>query len=113
MTATDSDTPSAEQQSPPEQSIHHLSAFQRDLLVALSTIENNGEMPYGLNIKRRLEDLYDGDVNHGRLYPNLDTLVAGGYIEKGQIDKRTNSYTITESGIKVLENRKDEIKNTL
>ncbi|ERH09331.1 MAG: transcriptional regulator PadR-like family [halophilic archaeon J07HX64] len=39
------------------------------------------------------------------MYPNLDTLVDEGFIDKGEIDKRTNSYTLTEEGHEVLRQR--------
>ena len=34
--------------------------------------------PHGLAIKEELEGYYESEVNHGRLYPNLDTLVEKG-----------------------------------
>lgn len=42
---------------------------------------------------------------HLRLYPNLDDLVSVGYVEKGQIDDRTNSYSITDEGLEMIEER--------
>lgn len=113
MTAANSNTPSAEQQSPDEETIHHLTGFQRDILVTVSKLEDDDTTPYGLAIKRHLESLYDDDINHGRLYPNLDELVTDGYIDKGRIDDRTNSYTLTELGINTLETRKAELKSVL
>lgn len=71
-----------------------LSGFQRD---ALAVIVRDGPQ-YGLAIKRELEDLYEGEVNHGQLYPNLDTLVENGYLKKSQRDRRTNEYGATEAG---------------
>lgn len=71
-----------------------LSAFQRDLLAIIA--DEDGE--YGLGIKRRIESLYAEDVNHGRLYPNLDELVEMGYVEKSELDKRTNQYKLTHDG---------------
>ena len=50
----------------------------------------------GTKIKAKLEDYYGTEVNHGRLYPNLDTLVDMGLIEKRKRDKRTNEYLLTE-----------------
>jgi DNA-binding PadR family transcriptional regulator len=70
-----------------------LTAFQQNILVIL------GEEPrYGLAIKRELEDYYDEEVNHGRLYPNLDDLVEMGLVEKSELDKRTNQYALTDDG---------------
>jgi DNA-binding PadR family transcriptional regulator len=70
-----------------------LTAFQQNILVILSE-----EPMYGLAIKRGLEDYYGDEVNHGRLYPNLDDLVEMELVEKSQLDKRTNQYALTERG---------------
>ncbi|PSP86189.1 PadR family transcriptional regulator [Halobacteriales archaeon QS_1_68_17] len=74
-----------------------LTAFQQNILVILSE-----EPRYGLAIKRELEDYYDSEVNHGRLYPNLDDLVEMGLVEKSQLDKRTNQYALTEDGYQAV-----------
>ncbi|WP_458210669.1 PadR family transcriptional regulator [Haladaptatus sp. NG-SE-30] len=74
-----------------------LTAFQQNVLIVLAE-----ESRYGLAIKRELEDYYDEEVNHGRLYPNLDTLIERGLVEKSELDKRTNEYAITDDGISVL-----------
>ena len=70
-----------------------LTAFQQNILTILAE-----EPRYGLAIKRELEQYYDSDVNHGRLYPNLDDLVEMGLVEKSELDKRTNQYALTEKG---------------
>ncbi|WP_101296276.1 PadR family transcriptional regulator [Halegenticoccus soli] len=70
-----------------------LTAFQQNILVILAE-----EPMYGLAIKRSLEDYYGTEVNHGRLYPNLDDLVDLGLVEKSELDKRTNQYELTEKG---------------
>jgi len=70
-----------------------LTAFQQNILVILAE-----EPRYGLAIKRELESYYDDEVNHGRLYPNLDDLVEMGLVEKSELDKRTNQYSLTEEG---------------
>ncbi|MFC6960922.1 PadR family transcriptional regulator [Halocatena marina] len=70
-----------------------LTAFQQNILVILSE-----EARYGLAIKRELEQYYDSEVNHGRLYPNLDDLVEMDLVEKSELDKRTNQYALTQSG---------------
>jgi len=82
--------------------MHDLSAFQRDVLYTLAGLEN----AYGLAVKSELETYYEDEVNHGRLYPNLDELVDRGYVEKGQIDRRTNSYELTDEGWELLANRR-------
>ncbi len=73
--------------------IRELTAFQQNILIVLAE-----EPRYGLAIKRTLEEYYGTEVNHGRLYPNLDDLVEMGLIEKSELDKRTNQYELTDAG---------------
>lgn len=70
-----------------------LTAFQRAILTILA----DGSR-YGLAVKRELEGLYGDEVNHGRLYPNLDELVEIGFVDKSELDKRTNEYELTTVG---------------
>ena len=80
-----------------QQTAHDLSAFQQHILTVLS------EKPrYGLAIKRELESYYDSEVNHGRLYPNLNDLVERDFVAKSELDKRTNQYELTEKGYNLL-----------
>jgi DNA-binding PadR family transcriptional regulator len=79
-----------------------LTGFQRDLLYAVAGLDS----PHGLAIKRELEGYYEDEIHHGRLYPNLDTLVGMGLIEKGQRDRRTNYYELTEKGRETLRERR-------
>lgn len=81
--------------------MHDLSAFQRDLLFTIASLDE----PNGLEIKNELDEYYDDDINHGRLYPNLDELVDKGLVEKGTIDDRTNSYSVTRRGERDLTSR--------
>jgi hypothetical protein len=74
-----------------------LSKFQLRILAVLAE-----EARYGLAIKSELEDYYQTEVNHGRLYPNLDTLVEQGYVAKSELDKRTNQYALTREGANVV-----------
>jgi DNA-binding PadR family transcriptional regulator len=83
--------------------MYDLTGFQRDLLY---TITGQDE-PYGLAIKNELEDYYGSEIHHGRLYPNLDTLAEKGLVEKGQIDRRTNYYKITQRGRREIDARRD------
>lgn len=79
--------------------LHDLSAFQRDALVVIRDLDE----PHGLGIKAKLEEVYgEQEINHGRLYPNLDDLVEKGLVEKGSLDDRTNSYTLTRRGRREL-----------
>jgi DNA-binding PadR family transcriptional regulator len=79
-----------------------LTAFQKEALLAVARLEDSDEEPYGLGIKRQLQERLDKEVNHGRLYPNLDDLVDLGLLEKEALDKRTNTYTLAEQGKELL-----------
>jgi DNA-binding PadR family transcriptional regulator len=83
--------------------MYDLTGFQRDLLYAIAGLEG----PHGLAIKEELETYYESEVHHGRLYPNLDTLVEKGLVEKGRIDRRTNSYALTARGRREIEARRE------
>jgi len=82
--------------------MEELTAFQRDLLYIIVGLDE----PYGLAIKDEIEK-YRGDINNGRLYPNLDRLDNLGLIKKGEKDDRTNSYKITDLGEEALDDRND------
>jgi DNA-binding PadR family transcriptional regulator len=82
-----------------------LTGFQRDALEAIAAIELDGEDPYGLAIKDDLNEDYSTEINHGRLYPNLDTLADYGFVDKSQLDRRTNEYSLTDAGRRMFENR--------
>ncbi|UPM45113.1 PadR family transcriptional regulator [Halocatena salina] len=79
---------------------HELTAFQQRILAILAE-----EARYGLAIKSELEEYYGSDVNHGRLYPNLDDLVEMGLVEKSELDRRTNEYALTEAGHDAIVNQ--------
>ncbi|EMA44551.1 transcriptional regulator [Halococcus morrhuae DSM 1307] len=79
-----------------------LTAFQQNILAILSD-----EPMYGLAIKRQLESYYDSEVNHGRLYPNLDDLVEMDLVEKSERDKRTNDYALTDDGYEAVVDQLD------
>lgn len=79
-----------------------LSGFQRDVLYVIY----HEDQQHGKRIKEELEKEM-GEISRGRLYPNLDTLVKAGYVEKGSIDLRTNYYEITELGIEQLKSRRE------
>lgn len=79
-----------------------LTAFQRDLLFVINGLDE----PHGLAIKEELEKYYETEIHHGRLYPNLDSLVDRDLIEKGEKDRRTNLYRITDTGKAALDRRR-------
>ncbi len=80
-----------------------LTGFQRDLLYVIS----GAEQPSGQDVKDEIEQYYSAEINHGRLYPNLDTVVNKELVEKGELDRRTNYYDITENGEEVIEERRE------
>jgi len=83
--------------------MYDLTGFQRDLLYVIA----GRERPHGLAIKEELENYYEKEIHHGRLYPNLDTLVEKGLVEKGDKDRRTNYYTLTRRGRGEIEDRRE------
>ena len=80
-----------------------LTAFQRDVLWVLS----HDDARKGLSLKAELADYYGEDLNHSRLYQNLDKLVDRGLVAKQARDKRTNEYRLTESARRALEARQE------
>lgn len=86
-----------------------LSAFQRDLLCVLATLEE----PSGLRVAEPMEELYREEINRGRLYSNLDRLDEKGLIDKRQRDKRTNEYVITPRGVRTAEQYREFVEDTL
>jgi len=83
--------------------MHDLTGFQRDLLYVIA----GSDEPHGLALKEKLDQYYEKEIYHGRLYPNLDTLVEKGLVEKGTKDRRTNVYRLTNRGQRELEARRD------
>ena len=82
--------------------MHDLTGFQRDLLYVIA----GKDEPHGLAIKEELENYYEKEIHHGRLYPNLDTLVDKGLLEKRKKDERTNRYVVTDRGQRDLQARR-------
>jgi DNA-binding PadR family transcriptional regulator len=83
--------------------MHDLTGFQRDLLYVIAGLDE----PHGLALKDEINDYYESGVHHSRLYPNLDTLVEKGLVEKSSKDRRTNAYTITQRGRREIEARRE------
>ena len=86
---------------------YDLTAFKRDCLRILAEMEDDGAKMHGLGLRDRLEQRYPGQINHGRLYPNLDDLVAMDLVEKSELDRRTNSYHITEHARAMLRRQRE------
>jgi DNA-binding PadR family transcriptional regulator len=83
--------------------MYDLTGFQRDLLYVIA----GKNRPHGLAIKEELEQYYESEIHHGRLYPNLDELVEKGLVEKGELDRRTNYYSLTRRGQREIDARRD------
>jgi DNA-binding PadR family transcriptional regulator len=83
--------------------MHDLTGFQRDLLYVVAGLDD----PKGLAVKAELDDYYGTEINHGRLYPNLDVLVEKGLVEKGKLDDRTNAYSLTRRGHREIVDRRE------
>ncbi|PCR88656.1 PadR family transcriptional regulator [Natrinema ejinorense] len=77
--------------------------FRRDLLFVIADVGPAS----GQDVQAEIEAYYAKEINHGRLYPNLDALVDDGLVEKGEIDDRTNSYELTDAGRQALEERRE------
>ena len=58
--------------------MNELTSFQRDLVYCIAALEG----PSGMEVGRELEEYTVAEVNHGRLYPNLNELVEEGLVEK-------------------------------
>ena len=86
-----------------------LTAFQYTLLQAANELVE----PSGQDIRRYINSspFHGSDMNHGRLYPNLETIVEAGLVEKGEQDDRSNLYTITDEGKAALETRASYLSN--
>ncbi len=82
--------------------LFELTSFQRDILYVAS----DKDEPTGQEIKQELEGELE-EITHGRLYPNLDTLVEQEYLDKGMIDRRSNYYAVSEKGEIELKRRRE------
>jgi DNA-binding PadR family transcriptional regulator len=87
--------------------MNDLTGFQRDVLYVIAGLDD----PHGLAIKHELEDYYADDINHGQLYPNLDTLIEKGLVEKGKKDHRTNEYSLAQKGTHEIAERTEWKRN--
>jgi len=74
-----------------EYKMDDLTGFQRDLLYVIA----GADQPSGQDVKSEVETYYNSEINHGRLYPNLDTLVNKDLVEKGSsIDELTTTRSV-------------------
>ncbi|KYH24624.1 transcriptional regulator PadR-like family protein [Halalkalicoccus paucihalophilus] len=77
--------------------------FQRNLLYVVAGKND----PNGLAVKAELEEYYETEVAHSRLYQNFDRLIEKGLMEKGNIDRRANYYVLTDRGRREIDARRE------
>ncbi|TKX85008.1 DNA-binding protein [Halorubrum sp. SS5] len=106
------DEPNCDETARDDAAWYDLLGFQRDLLLVAAETEGE-ELPKGLTLKRRLNDRYSGEINHGRLYTNLSDLEDEGLIEMEEIDGRTNAYRATDRARELLAGHRDAIDAAL
>jgi DNA-binding PadR family transcriptional regulator len=87
--------------------MNDLTGFQRDVLYVIAGLNE----PHGLAIKDELEEYYTREINHGQLYPNLDTVIEKGLVKKDYKDQRTNEYSLTREGTREIEERTEWKRN--
>jgi len=80
-----------------------LTSLQRDILYCIADLDD----PYGLGIRRALEEYRGTNINHGRIYPDLDKLVNKGYLSKNSTDGKKNNYELTAKGVESLVARQE------
>jgi hypothetical protein len=81
-----------------------LTGFQRDCLEAIAALDDRpGHPPTGVRLIEFLGASYDATVTRSRVYQNLDRLVADDLVVKGEIDRRTNGYSLSPTGRRVLD----------
>jgi len=92
--------------------MHELTGFQRDLLYCVASLNE----PSGLEIGSELAEYSSTEVNHGRLYPNLNDLIEEGLLSKDEKDGRTNLYELTPLSIELIKERQqweaDKLRET-
>lgn len=81
--------------------VEDLTSLQRDTLIVIRGRTDAS----GVEIIDELEDYYDEELFGGRLYPSLDDLVDKGLVAKTTQDGRTNAYSLTDEGQRLLEHR--------
>jgi PadR family transcriptional regulator PadR len=79
-----------------------LTGFQRDIIYVIAGRED----PTGVAVKEGLDGCYDVEINHGRLYPNLDTLVDADLVVKRAKNDRANMYHLSDRGIAAVRERR-------
>lgn len=83
-------------------SLSRLTGLQRDLMYIIASLNQ----PSGQAVKERMEEEFGSGVTHGRLYPNLDTLVDEGFVTNVEVDQHANYYELSETGRQALIERR-------
>jgi len=81
--------------------MYELTGFQQGMFYCVAALDE----PSGLEIGSELAEYSPTEVNHGRLYPNLNDLIDKGLLSKDKKDGRTNLYTLTPLAIELIEER--------
>lgn len=79
-----------------------LTGLQHDILYVIAGAHRTS----GQDLKAEVETYYNTEINNGRLYPNLDTLITRRLVEKGELDRRTNYYAITDTAVEPIQQRR-------
>ena len=100
---------------PKENPFIRLTGFQRDLLCVIRWLENAEEKVIGMQVKNVLEskDHCAKEIRHGRLYPNLDTLIDKGLVEKESGSERFYEYHLTERGEREIRLYSDFVQSSI
>ena len=100
---------------PKENPFIRLTGFQRDLLCVIRWLEKTEEEVTGIQVKNVLEskDHYAKEIHHGRLYPNLDTLVDKGLVEKESGGHRFYEYHLTKRGEREINLYSDFVQSSI
>jgi DNA-binding PadR family transcriptional regulator len=88
---------------------HEITTFQYDLLRAVATLGT----PSGQRVRRYIEEDYETDVPHSRVYQDLTDLSEAGFLGKGWKNGRESEYDLTDAGLDLLTERVLELSDPL
>lgn len=104
-----------------ELNFYQLTGFQRDIIRVISRHQLDGTRPSGATIQEDVGEKWNEEINHGRMYPNLDQLALAvegddaeklawdtAWIDKRERDRRTKQYSLTDAAIEELARIQDE-----
>ncbi|EMA25193.1 MULTISPECIES: PadR family transcriptional regulator [Haloarcula] len=79
--------------------MYDVNSFKRDMMVVLAGMDS----PMGTELTAELQEYYSEEITVGRVYPQLDDLVAKGLIKKKAKNGRENKYQLTKRGVRELQ----------